>query len=351
MMATRFSIIFVLNILGLLLCIEKSVSSSVRTATCDQTQYSFYLQTCCQNGFNGEHVLKTKDEKRKHRAYMLCPKNLVELCPPKSCKELLSDSPKSPSGYYRISSSNGSMINVYCDMEGINCADQEGGWTRVAYLNMTEPGAICPTGWRNVNFDNIDHPLCSKEGDEGGCSSVYYPSPTSYSKVCGQVRGYQYGTPDGIGPYLGGNPIPNLSLTIDDIYVDGVSITYGNPARKHIWTNIGALGWNDANVGSCPCHVNYQADLPPPTFIGQDYYCESANPVSGFSSTLYADDPLWDGQECGDIEAPCCINSLMPWFTKDIKEEVGDDIEVRLCRNEDIVNEDVPVDILELFVK
>ena len=50
---------------------------------------------------------------------------------------------------------------VYCDMEGINC-DGEGGWTRVAYINMTEPNATCPNGLTLQNFNNISHPLCGR---------------------------------------------------------------------------------------------------------------------------------------------------------------------------------------------
>ena len=77
-------------------------------------------------------------------------------------------------------------------MEGLNC-DQQGRWMRIAYLNMTQPGATCPEGLRARRYSNLDHQLCSKIDDGGGCSSVYYPSPVNYTKVCGQIRGYQYG--------------------------------------------------------------------------------------------------------------------------------------------------------------
>ena len=33
----------------------------------------------------------------------------------------------------------------------------------------------------------------------------------------------------------------NPSLTIDDLYVDGVSITYGSAPRRHIWTYVNGL--------------------------------------------------------------------------------------------------------------
>ena len=46
-----------------------------------------------------------------------------------------------------------------------------------------------------------------------------------YSKVCGQLRGYQYHSPDGFG---------QGSNNIESYYVDGVSITYSSNPRKHI---------------------------------------------------------------------------------------------------------------------
>ena len=42
------------------------------------------------------------------------------------------------SGYHSLTLSNGSIITVYCDMEGSNC-DNKGGWMRVGYLNLTRP--------------------------------------------------------------------------------------------------------------------------------------------------------------------------------------------------------------------
>ena len=41
-----------------------------------------------------------------------------------------------PSGYYKIQSPNGSLISVYCDMEGSNC-DGKGGWMTVGYRTST----------------------------------------------------------------------------------------------------------------------------------------------------------------------------------------------------------------------
>ena len=137
-----------------------------------------------------------------------------------------------------------SLIHRYIViMEGINC-DGEGGWTRVAYLNMTEPNATCPTGLILQEYDNIDHPLCGRH-DRAGCNSTIFSSTgLMYSKVCGQVRGYQY---------YALHAFRSLGVGIDSYYVDGVSITYGTNPRKHNWTY--AAGITEKKLVTVLVHV------------------------------------------------------------------------------------------------
>ena len=72
----------------------------------------------------------------------------------RSCAAILNGNPSAPSGYYNITTTNGSSIQVYCDMEGTNCGG-EGGWTRVAYVNMTQPGASCPQGLEQQSLNTV----------------------------------------------------------------------------------------------------------------------------------------------------------------------------------------------------
>ena len=337
-----------MNALVLLLLLVELASSVSISSNPNDVVLSLYKKTCCKSYNNGRAVKIVEEQ----LAFFFCPQNVEELCSPRSCKEVLHLNPNASSGYYYITLSNGSTGYIFCDMEGLNC-DQQGGWTRIAYLNMTQPGAICPEGLRARNYNNLDHQLCSKIGDEGGCSSVYYPSPVSYTKVCGQVRGYQYGSPDGTAPNLGLEPIRNR--TIDELYVDGVSITFDVNPHKHIWTYTGSLYEQVSGATShvCLCHAQYDHHFLPPTFVGNDFYCESGNPVLNiwYGSTLYSNDPLWDGKQCSVQEAPCCNSTSMPWFTKALNEESSSPIEIRLCHNEQFYNEDIPVDIIEILVK
>ena len=71
-----------------------------------------------------------------------------------SCQSIHSSNPSAPSGYYSITTANGSVAQVYCDMEGTNCGG-EGGWTRVTYINMTQAGTTCPQGLEQMSFKDL----------------------------------------------------------------------------------------------------------------------------------------------------------------------------------------------------
>ena len=268
------------------------------------------------------------------------------------CYEIFQNRSFVPSGYYKIQAPNGSLISVYCDMEGDNC-DSKGGWMRVAYLNMSEPNATCPSGFTQRQYNNIDHGVCGlPNGNSGAFMHTFFSSQgIYYNKVCGQVRGYQYQSPDGFG---------DDNNIIDSCYVDGISITYGSSPRKHIWTYAGGLTSDNVPYPSlsCPCNSdNTEAPGYKPNFVGDDYYCESAIPpyVSGnthrWQPVLYVNDILWDGQQCDGNEGPCCTNSKMPWFIKTLNENINENIELRICRNQGYPNEDTPLDIVELYIR
>ena len=258
-----------------------------------------------------------------------------------SCKSIYNADPSSLSGYYNITIANGSVVQVYCDMEGTNCGG-EGGWTRVAYINMTQAGVTCPVrlNQRSVNSKSY----CGNTG-LSECIGTMFPTLVEYSRVCGRVRGYQYGVPAAFFIYNF-----NTNLTIDDNYVDGVSITYGSAPRKHLWTYAAAqLDHNNTYFGfdDCPCKQNNTIIAPP--FIGTDYYCESGTTTTSCCAfSTYLNDPLWDGQQCGG-ESLCCTHPNMPWFIKTLNETTTENIELRVCRFDFFL--DIPLDLIEILVQ
>ena len=133
-----------------------------------------------------------------------------------------------------------------------------------------------------------------------------------YSRVCGKIIGYQYYTVDAFGPYY-----HNQHYTIDNQYVDGygyyVSLT-----------------------------TSFYGVVPP--FIGQDYFCDVVQ------AQFYHADLLWDGSGCGSTSSCCGFNNP-PWFCKQLPQPTTDDIEMRVCVNEDINNEDIALESVEIYVQ
>ena len=259
-----------------------------------------------------------------------------------SCQEIKTNWPDSPSDYYIIADTNGHPRHVYCHMESL--CNSSGGWMRVAYLNMSDPTEECPPGFRLYSQNGIR--ACGRPTSLGGyCQSVKFPSYSiSYSQVCGQVIGYQYGHVDGIDPRR------SQKNNLNGAYVDGVSITRGNP-RQHIWTFIAALQENaftDGGWHECPCAPN--SPVTTPSFTGNDYFCESGCP-GNYEHNVFYTDPLWDGKQCGLIEKPCCLAPGLPWFNKTLSSPTTDYIEMRVCGDEGAGNEDSPVAYYEIYVK
>ena len=139
-------------------------------------------------------------------------------------------------------------------------------------------------------------------------------------------------------------------MGINSHYVDGVSLTHAWSPRKHIWTFAAGLQENmlyRGGVYTCPCSPG--STQTPPAFVGNDYFCESGCP-GHFQRRLYPD-PLWDGEGCGTLETACCQAAGLPWFHKRLSAPTNDNIEMRICNDEVVTNEDSPVGYYDIYVK
>ena len=255
-----------------------------------------------------------------------------------SCEDIKTMSPSAPSGYYNIIKYDGTTQRMYCDMEHSHqylCGST--GWTRVAYLNMSDASQQCPTELRLYSEGGVR--ACGRRtSSSGSCNSVTFSTNSiMYSQICGRVIGYQYGHSDAI----------HSSVSIDSYYVEGISITHGSP-RQHIWTL--AAGYDETGTGTlyCPCNIGSTVSVP--NFVGDDYFCESGT-LTYNGVMLYTDDPLWDGEGCRSIEGPCCNVPGIPWFHKILNSPTTDTIELRVCASTSTNSEDVPVSLYELYVK
>ena len=220
------------------------------------------------------------------------------------------------------------------------------GWRRVAYLNMSDPSQQCPSVWQEIT---TPHRVCGRRSTTGSCEGLTYSTGSEqYDQVCGRIIGYQIGLPDSF------YRLSSSMHSIDTFYVDGVSVTHGSP-RQHIWTFSTGLDEGIRTSSTCFCVVGSSDSFSIPSFVGQNYFCETGltlwNNTGGLGVFWPDGDPLWDGQGCGSASITCCTFNSPPWFNAQLPSPTTDDIEVRICGDQGIGNEDSPIQLMELYVK
>lgn len=259
-----------------------------------------------------------------------------------SCKDVLAANPTAKSGPYKLTDvKNNVEYYAYCDMNS-PCGGK--GWTRIADVNTAQKDTPCPDGLRDYTFTTPKY-IRTCERSTGGCSSAYFSSRgIKYSEVCGRIVAYQYASPDAFQR-------STANTDIDKAYVDGISITRGFP-RTHVWTLVvGQQGTvTTASTSQCPCNSDGNGNSVVPTFVGDDYYCESGVQTT-WSGKLFVDDPLFDNKDCGTLETACCNKGIIPYFYKDLTSKSDDDVELRICADEGSGNEDTCITEIELYVR
>ena len=222
------------------------------------------------------------------------------------------------------------------------CGDTgEGIWYQLVSINMSSADSQCPYGWVEENEGGVR--ACGRGTVDGSCQSAFFNNDDhqiQYTRVCGRAIGYQYKSTDAFSQ-------TSSNLTIDEIYVDGLSITHGSP-RQHLWTF--TAGWSEGlgiPSSTCPCSSN--PGVSSPSFLNNNWYCESGNPTSQVPAIVYSSDPLWDGVNC---EGTCCSNGKSPpWFSVELPAPTSDRIEARICADENHGNENVFIQVFEIFVQ
>ena len=217
-----------------------------------------------------------------------------------------------------------------------------GGWRHVVYLNMTDPNSTCPFSWQLTGYSKR---TCGRVSDgQRTCDPTTFPvTGGAYSKLCGRIRAYQWGGTTAFYSYHS-----RQVTTIESAYVDGVSLTHGHP-RQHIWTFAAGLSENNQlNINVCPCDTSAHINIPP--FVDEDYFCESGLYSPWAGQHVLHDDPLWDGEECLP-GSRCCSLHDPPYFIKELPFPTTDDVEARICLNQGLRNENIAVELVELYAQ
>ena len=223
----------------------------------------------------------------------------------------------------------------------LSCGGRGGGWMRIANIDN---GNNCSTGWKQITSPVR---ACRANSDAAGCYSAYFNDQHKlpFQHVCGKVVGYQKGTSDAFYAF-NYNTYPTKA--INGPYVDGISLTYGNP-RKHLFTYACGFSSDSANSNAnCPCATHPGRN--PPNFVQDDYYCESGSTTRPSHGKVFNANPLWDGKGCS-AGNNCCSQPGMPWFYRDVLTKTSEPIEARICRDQGYFDEGVFIKDLELYVQ
>ena len=259
--------------------------------------------------------------------------------PAKSCKTLYADYPHAASGYYWIST-RGSPVRVYCNMNATS-GNLTGGWMRVAYIDMRNTSHQCPSGLTLFSRSSPPRRVCNVT--RNGCvSTTFTVHGGEYSHVYGRIIGYQ----DKVSCAFHYN-----TRGIDSAYVFGMSLTHGQNPRKHIWTFAGASDETSINTNcKCPCTNTNTSPRPVPSYVGNDYFCDTAlsSHYNSVPQAFQPSDPLWDGKGCGPTNT-CCSFNHPPWFIKNLPSPTTDNVEMRLCRPDS--SGTTPIELVELYVQ
>jgi len=181
------------------------------------------------------------------------------------------------------------------------------------------------------------------------CDSVIYPvHGRTYSHVCGKILAYQIGWASAFY-----NSLARNQNSLEKVYLDGISVTHGSPgSRKHIWSFVKADGYRALYDNSivCPCSVssgNWKYQVP--SFISNDYFCESGNPGPRRINGNFFNYTLWDSLGCNGLST-CCEFNKPPWFCKTLPAPTSDDIELRSCYGDILDVGDITLTNVDIFI-
>lgn len=196
---------------------------------------------------------------------------------------------------------------------------------------MDIPDENCPSPLQLKTFGS--NRLCEKSSEKSCVSITMSAGGQSYTKVRGKVTGYAFNSPDGF---------KTSGTSIDDLYVDGVSITHGSP-REHVWTYAAAGSSNHR----CPQNTDDES-YRQPSFVDSNYLCVRPADFIGenVNTKDFYDVPLWTtlGNCAGD-----CPDDLT--FCVTLTQATSDDLELRICTDESKANEDIYIKSFDFYVQ
>ena len=218
------------------------------------------------------------------------------------------------------------------------CGIESKKWQRVVYLDMDAKESRCPSHLREISDPTSDRRACGGLHNIG-CSSLKFGPGKRFTHICGKFKGYQVGSTKAF--------INNPRVTINDAYLDGLSITLGD-SRKHIWSLASGFYERAPVQSRCPCDVpNQNTRSYVPSFVHNYYYCETGFVNKPQPMEVSWNNSLWDGRGCISEESNCCDN--FGWFHR-VLQKSGEDIEIRLCSSEPKAKQDILISYVDIWI-
>ena len=202
---------------------------------------------------------------------------------------------------------------------------------------MSDINSTCPPGF---TLRSTPVRSCGRSGNTERTTATFVTGEP-YSHVCGRIIAIQKGSPDGFGhSYFGSDPLH---------YMDGITIRHGSAYNQsHVWSFVAGAGEKDPRYQvHCPCGFpQWAAHLP--SFVGSDYFCETGNRGRYDPTTVFLDDPLWNGKGCAT--GTCCSFNNPPWFYKELPLPTSDSLKITLYLNSGSSDENIFITEMELYV-
>ena len=177
-------------------------------------------------------------------------------------------------------------------------------------LNMRDPLQNCPSGWSLYNTPTRSRSFGQTSAP--GCSVATWTVNHTYSKVRGRALGFAKGTNDAFWAWTSHRNALN--------YADGMNIFLATASPQHVWTF--AVDQVHDGLPRCPCTEGSLAIFP--HFVGSHYFCDTHNNNNNTE--------VWDGVGC--VAETCCDFNNPPWFSVTFGKTYTQDIEVRICTDE-----------------
>ena len=266
-------------------------------------------------------------------AIVPCETFQTQANPAASCSKLPS---RCSSGYYWVRNSNGTVVQVYCDVTRQCC----GG-----HALLTSIWPMLPTNAPR-HGGKSHHP--------GGCVG---------GRLLQQVVAvaWHISVP---------TTSPTLIFVVDWLGISLVTRVHFVVVLLPPWTSTMSTVWashtalHDSTSGRLPLPLGRQTGsatcrctntantnfINVPSYVSQDYFCETGTPVfTNLPGIFYSNDPLWDGQGCG-ATITCCQFNTPPWFCKQLPQATTVNIEVRICAGHGYSDIDTPVELVEIYI-